>query len=84
MVYFICSHAGFDCEWFQQGKVRRPIALLQFASHRGLCILIQMHRMQTIPKELIVSKISIKSSIKIVNKTVPNKAFFTFNFKGYS
>lgn len=44
---------GFDCEWISMGT-RKPVALLQLASHRGLCLLIRLCLIQTIPDELKV------------------------------
>lgn len=46
---------GFDCEWVTAGGARRPVALLQLASHRGLCALIRLSHLQMIPSELKVS-----------------------------
>nr|XP_029720317.1 exonuclease 3'-5' domain-containing protein 2-like [Aedes albopictus] len=43
---------GFDCEWVNEQGKRRPVALLQLASHRGLCALIRLCEMQRIPSEL--------------------------------
>lgn len=56
----LCRHCdefgvlGFDCEWVTVGGARRPVALLQLASHRGLCALIRLSNLQTIPSELKV------------------------------
>lgn len=46
---------GFDCEWVTVGGVRRPVALLQLTSHRGLCALIRLCHLQRIPPELKVN-----------------------------
>lgn len=46
---------GFDCEWISHGKDRQPIALLQLASHRGVCALIRLCHLRVIPRELKVS-----------------------------
>lgn len=46
---------GFDCEWVREkGKQVKPhpVALLQLASHRGLCVLIRLFLMEEIPQEL--------------------------------
>lgn len=43
---------GFDCEWVIVGGARRPVALLQLASHRGLCALIRLSHLGMIPSEL--------------------------------
>lgn len=43
---------GFDCEWVIVGGSRRPVALLQLASHRGLCALIRLSHLGMIPSEL--------------------------------
>uniref|UniRef100_A0A182Q6Q7 Exonuclease 3'-5' domain-containing protein 2 n=1 Tax=Anopheles farauti TaxID=69004 RepID=A0A182Q6Q7_9DIPT len=43
---------GFDCEWVSHQGKRRPVALLQLASHRGLCALIRLFTMNRIPQEL--------------------------------
>lgn len=45
---------GFDCEWVTVGGARRPVALLQLASHRGLCALFRLCHLQRIPPELKV------------------------------
>ncbi|XP_055322326.1 uncharacterized protein LOC129578174 [Sitodiplosis mosellana] len=41
---------GFDCEWNTPGG--RKVALLQLATYRGLCALIRLCKMKTIPVEL--------------------------------
>lgn len=46
---------GFDCEWVIVGGARRPVALLQLASHRGLCALIRLSHLQMVPSELKVN-----------------------------
>uniref|UniRef100_A0A182VWI9 Exonuclease 3'-5' domain-containing protein 2 n=1 Tax=Anopheles minimus TaxID=112268 RepID=A0A182VWI9_9DIPT len=43
---------GFDCEWVSYQGKRRPVALLQLASHRGLCALIRLSMINRIPQEL--------------------------------
>lgn len=43
---------GFDCEWVSYQGKRRPVALLQLASHRGLCALIRLCMINRIPQEL--------------------------------
>ncbi|XP_065094912.1 exonuclease 3'-5' domain-containing protein 2 [Ochlerotatus camptorhynchus] len=43
---------GFDCEWVNEQGNRHPVALLQLASHRGLCALIRLYEMKRIPQEL--------------------------------
>ncbi|KAM8706148.1 hypothetical protein ACLKA7_010433 [Drosophila subpalustris] len=43
---------GFDCEWITVGGTRRPVALLQLSSHRGLCALFRLCCMKQIPKDL--------------------------------
>ncbi|XP_034485760.1 exonuclease 3'-5' domain-containing protein 2 [Drosophila innubila] len=43
---------GFDCEWITVGGSRRPVALLQLSSHRGLCALFRLCCMKQIPKDL--------------------------------
>lgn len=43
---------GFDCEWVTVGGKRRPTAMLQLASHRGLCALIRLCCLKTIPLSL--------------------------------
>lgn len=37
------------------GGARRPVALLQLTSHRGLCALIRLSHLRMIPSELKVS-----------------------------
>lgn len=45
---------GFDCEWWCTSSMgnNRKVALLQLASAGGLCILVQMTRLHSIPQEL--------------------------------
>ncbi|XP_037025207.1 exonuclease 3'-5' domain-containing protein 2-like isoform X2 [Bradysia coprophila] len=43
---------GFDCEWVSETGGRRKIALLQLASYRGLCVLIRLCDLETIPSPL--------------------------------
>lgn len=43
---------GFDCEWVTINGSRRPIALMQLATHRGLCALIRLCYLQRVPVEL--------------------------------
>ncbi len=31
-----------DCEWVEAGGQRQPVALLQLASHTGVCVLVQL------------------------------------------
>lgn len=54
----MCSHCesfkviGFDCEWITVGGTRRPVALLQLSSHKGLCALFRLCCIKQIPKDL--------------------------------
>ncbi|XP_059620765.1 exonuclease 3'-5' domain-containing protein 2 [Phlebotomus argentipes] len=43
---------GFDCEWVTVNGVRHPIALLQLASHSGLCALFRLSHIRGIPADL--------------------------------
>ncbi|XP_055303447.1 exonuclease 3'-5' domain-containing protein 2-like [Sitodiplosis mosellana] len=43
---------GFDCEWENIMYERGRVALLQLQSYRGLCVLIRLRRIGTIPSEL--------------------------------
>ena len=43
---------GFDCEWLTVDGNRRPVALLQLASHTGLCALIRLSHLKHVPGEL--------------------------------
>ncbi|XP_058839592.1 exonuclease 3'-5' domain-containing protein 2-like [Topomyia yanbarensis] len=43
---------GLDCEWVSEQGKRHPVALLQLASHRGLCALFRLCEMRRIPSEL--------------------------------
>uniref|UniRef100_A0A2M4BE22 Exonuclease 3'-5' domain-containing protein 2 n=1 Tax=Anopheles marajoara TaxID=58244 RepID=A0A2M4BE22_9DIPT len=43
---------GFDCEWVSTQGKRRPVALFQLASHRGLCALIRLCMINKLPQEL--------------------------------
>lgn len=36
---------GFDCEWVTVNASRRPVALLQLATHNGYCALIRINRL---------------------------------------
>lgn len=46
---------GFDCEWVSDYTGRRKVALLQLATHRGLCVLIRLCKLKHIPSDLAVS-----------------------------
>lgn len=47
---------GFDCEWVVDALgVRQDVALLQLASHRGLCVLVRLCEFGKIPSELQVN-----------------------------
>lgn len=49
------SVLGFDCEWVTEpGYGRGEVALLQLASHRGLCVLVRLSKLKHIPTELAV------------------------------
>ncbi|XP_013099170.1 exonuclease 3'-5' domain-containing protein 2 [Stomoxys calcitrans] len=43
---------GFDCEWVTVGGTRRPTALLQLSSEKGLCALFRLCCIKQIPKSL--------------------------------
>ncbi|XP_055538985.1 exonuclease 3'-5' domain-containing protein 2 isoform X2 [Wyeomyia smithii] len=43
---------GLDCEWVSEQGKRHPVALLQLASHRGLCALFRLCEIRRIPTEL--------------------------------
>ncbi|XP_037037106.1 exonuclease 3'-5' domain-containing protein 2 isoform X2 [Bradysia coprophila] len=43
---------GFDCEWTTVNGSRRPVALLQLATHRGLCGLFRLSSLKTVPSDL--------------------------------
>ncbi|XP_031632967.1 exonuclease 3'-5' domain-containing protein 2-like [Contarinia nasturtii] len=46
---------GFDCEWVNKSQWeggRQKVALLQFATHRGLCVVIRLCKLRYIPSEL--------------------------------
>ncbi|XP_053694716.1 exonuclease 3'-5' domain-containing protein 2 [Sabethes cyaneus] len=43
---------GLDCEWVSEQGKRRPVALLQLASHRGFCALFRLFEFKRIPAEL--------------------------------
>ncbi|XP_075144958.1 exonuclease 3'-5' domain-containing 2 [Haematobia irritans] len=43
---------GFDCEWVTVGGTRRPTALLQLSSEKGLCALFRLSCIKQIPKSL--------------------------------
>lgn len=45
---------GFDCEWVSEMGGRRKVALLQMASYRGLCVLIRLSELETMPTPLKV------------------------------
>ncbi|XP_037028779.1 uncharacterized protein LOC119069009 [Bradysia coprophila] len=54
---------GFDCEWSSKGG---KVALLQLATHRGLCALIRLCRLRTIPdvlKKLMKDKQILKVGV---------------------
>ncbi|GAB0096872.1 Exonuclease 3'-5' domain-containing protein 2 [Sergentomyia squamirostris] len=43
---------GFDCEWVTVNGLRHPVALLQLASHTGLCALFRLSHIRGIPPDL--------------------------------
>ncbi|CAL4182676.1 unnamed protein product, partial [Meganyctiphanes norvegica] len=43
---------GFDCEWVQVQGSRRPVALLQLATASGVCVLVRLSCMNSIPDSL--------------------------------
>ncbi|CAL4069565.1 unnamed protein product, partial [Meganyctiphanes norvegica] len=43
---------GFDCEWVHVQGSRRPVALLQLATASGVCVLVRLSCMKTIPDSL--------------------------------
>lgn len=43
---------GFDCEWVSINGSRRPIALMQLATHRGLCALVRLCYLKRVPVAL--------------------------------
>ncbi|KAF2354806.1 3'-5' exonuclease domain [Trinorchestia longiramus] len=43
---------GFDCEWVTGSGTRRPVALLQLATHSGLCVLVRLCRLTSPPQKL--------------------------------
>ncbi|XP_067644802.1 exonuclease 3'-5' domain-containing protein 2 [Eurosta solidaginis] len=43
---------GFDCEWVTVGGTRRPVALLQLSSSKGLCALFRLCNLRQIPQGL--------------------------------
>lgn len=59
MIFLLCRHCdeynvlGFDCEWVPTG--RHKVGLLQLATHRGLCALIRLCKLESIPDELKVN-----------------------------
>lgn len=57
---------GMDCQWVPVtlGKKRRPVALLQLASHKGNVALIQLSESERLPYELL-SLLSNKNIIKV-------------------
>ncbi|KAH8419192.1 hypothetical protein KR222_010059 [Zaprionus bogoriensis] len=57
---------GFDCEWITVGGSRRPVALLQLSSHKGLCALFRLCCMKQIPsglRELLEDESVIKVGV---------------------
>lgn len=59
MVYFRSTTylpiLGLDCEWVTENDVRHPVALLQIADNNGMCSLIRLSKLETIPTSLSVS-----------------------------
>ena len=43
---------GLDCEWVSQDGKTGPVALLQLATYTGLCVLVRLCNMATIPNTL--------------------------------
>lgn len=63
----ICRHCaeynvlGMDCEWVGRGTV----ALLQLATHQGVCVLIRMCILKTLPSELKVGHLMLIEWLKV-------------------
>lgn len=73
---------GFDCEWvLDQYGVRQNVALLQLATHRGLCVLIRLCEFGKIPSELQVKSL-VQSVGLSVNRilTMTLKALILMDF----
>ena len=45
---------GFDCEWISLKGKTQPVALIQIASYRGVCALVRVCCLPTIPETLKV------------------------------
>jgi len=61
---------GLDCEWVSQDGKSGPVALLQIATFRGLCILVRLCKMSSIPnslKEILASQIVFKVGVAILD-----------------
>ena len=43
---------GLDCEWVSQCGSCRPVALLQLATYRGLCVLVRLCLLPSLPTSL--------------------------------
>lgn len=68
---------GFDCEWVvDQYGVRQNVALIQLASHRGLCVLVRLCEFGKIPSEL---QVNLEGEIHIDTKMFIN-FLITFDF----
>lgn len=45
---------GFDCEWVSLNRAVQPVALIQLASHTGVCALVRICCLPSIPETLKV------------------------------
>ncbi|XP_047740326.1 exonuclease 3'-5' domain-containing protein 2-like [Hyalella azteca] len=44
---------GFDCEWVTGTGIRRPVALVQLATHTGLCVLVRLSQLTDLSEKFL-------------------------------
>ncbi|XP_025404832.1 exonuclease 3'-5' domain-containing protein 2 isoform X2 [Sipha flava] len=68
---------GLDCEWVTQNDIRHPVAMLQIADNNGMCSLIRLSKLETIPTSL--SNILGNSNIIKVGVAILDDAHLLMN-----
>lgn len=61
---------GLDCEWVSMGGTPGPVSLLQIATHRGLCVLVRLCQLETVPqslRQLLVDHDVVKAGVAILD-----------------
>lgn len=68
------------------GGTRRPVALLQLTSHRGLCALVRLSHLQMVPSELkvIIFFIHLSNIQQYIRKFSENFIYFLHLLKQFT